>query len=131
MHFIALRQPFYINPRERCLQWDRFPGRGGIQRIEETRMSLKCVKTHLEGVDRELELSAHGVDELQLHVATVSQGDEWPAVAGLVDFDHFANVGFLQGAGWDALAADAVWEQFQERRKHSLFHLETQLTNSV
>lgn len=75
------------------------------------------VEHDLERVDGELELAAHRVDELELDVlvsARVAERDQGPAVAVVVDFDHFADVGLLDAARGHAFAGDAFGEEVAE-----------------
>ena len=78
------------------------------------------VENDLKRVDRELELAAHRVHKLELHILAAvvrAQRDQRPAIA-LRNLDHLGHVRFLERAREHASARDAGRQKVQQRVQH-------------
>ncbi|CAL1684644.1 unnamed protein product [Lasius platythorax] len=79
------------------------------------------VENDLEGIDGELELSPHRVDELELDVPVtpgIAEGDQRPSVTIVVHLHHLAHIGLLQAARGDAFATHALRQQVEQGAEH-------------
>jgi len=79
------------------------------------------IENDLEGVDGELELPSHRIDELELDISMapgIAKGDQGPPITVVVYLYHFAHIGLFQTAGGDAFAAHAFRQQVKQGAEH-------------
>jgi len=79
------------------------------------------VENDLEGIDGELELPPHRVDEFQLDVPVtpgIAERDQGPPITVVVHFHHLADISLFQATCGDAFAAHALRQQVEQRTEH-------------
>lgn len=122
------RDKLLVQMVERLLEItvDRLAHHGRVKVLGDRQLAAfvkqqQGVENDLEGIDGELKLSPHRVDELELDVPVtpgIAEGYQRPSVTVVVHLHHLAHIGFLQAARSDAFTTHALRQQVKQRAEH-------------